>query len=166
MPDVPVLAGPANTVFYASLSIKVLAYPADQEDQADQADGRKKERKMVRLPYFADPANLKVEEVERKQEPAVIPDDIPLDELADSVVRGKRTLTPPQMRLLIELLPYYRPKLTAVATTVLDGRSFGELLDKAIERQQRPKLLPKSQPVEPHPASELAGPFARLRRRV
>jgi len=55
---------------------------------------------------------------------------------------------------------------SAVATTVLDGRSFGELLDKAIERQQRARLLPKSQPVEQHPAEELKGPFARMRRRV
>jgi hypothetical protein len=115
----------------------------------------------MRLPSFANPANLVVEE-DRKQEPVTIPDDLSLDQIADDVVRGKRTLTPPQMRLLIELLPYYRPKLTAVATTVLDGRSFGELLDKAIERQQR-KLLPKSKPVEPHPADEMKGPFAQLR---
>jgi hypothetical protein len=118
----------------------------------------------MRLPSFANPANLVVEE-DRKQEPAPIPDVFSLDQIADDVVRGKRTLTPPQMRLLIELLPYYRPKLTAVATTILDGRSFGELLDKAIERQER-ELFPKSKPVQPHPASELQGNFARLRRRV
>jgi len=106
----------------------------------------------------------------RKQELAVIPDDIPLEEIADSVVRGKRTLTPPQMRLLIELLPYYRPKLTAVATAALDGNSFGELLDRAIARQERAKQPPpliEAQPFPvPHPASELKGPMVRLRRRV
>jgi hypothetical protein len=118
---------------------------------------------MVRLPYFADPANLKVEE-DRKQEPTSVPDDLPLDELAESVVRGKRTLTPPQMRLLIELLPYYKPKLTAVAH--YQG-SFAEALDRAIERNQRREMkLIDTKPVEPHPADELKGPFARLRRRV
>ncbi len=43
----------------------------------------------MRLPYFADPENLKVEE-EPTAEP--IPDDIPLPELAEQVVRGKRKL--------------------------------------------------------------------------
>jgi hypothetical protein len=37
--------------------------------------------------------------------PTAISDDIPLDEIADKVVRGKLKLSPPQMRLLIELLP-------------------------------------------------------------
>ena len=102
--------------------------------------------------------------------PTAIPDDIPLEEIADRVVRGKLKLSPPQMRLLIELLPYYRPKLTAVATAALDGNSFGELLDRAIARQERAKQPPpkmiEGNAVEVHPASELKGPMARLRRRV
>jgi len=106
----------------------------------------------------------------QQRQSSVIPDDIPLLELADSVVRGKMELSPPQMRLLIELLPYHAPKLTAVATAALDGNSFGELLDRAIARQERAKQPPpiieaKAVPV-PHPASELKGPMARLRRRV
>ena len=108
----------------------------------------------------------------QQRQSSVIPDDIPLLELADSVVRGKMELSPPQMRLLIELLPYHAPKLTAVATAALDGNSFGELLDRAIARQERAKQPPpiieaKALPVPvPHPASELKGPMARLRRRV
>jgi hypothetical protein len=91
-----------------------------------------------------------------------IPDDIPLDEIADDVVRGKRTLTPPQMRLLIELLPYHRPKLLAVG--VMGNDSFGAQLDRAIERNQKREMkLIDAKPVEPHPASELKGNFARLR---
>src|SRR5262249_8733939 len=100
--------------------------------------------------------------------PTAIPDDIPLEEIADRVVRGKLKLSPPQMRLLIELLPYYRPKLTAVATAALDGNSFGELLDRAIARQERAKQPPplieaKALPVPTVPASALKRPFARRR---
>src|SRR6516164_8791355 len=69
--------------------------------------------------------------------PTAIPDDISLDEIADRVVRGKLKLTPPQMRLLIELLPYYKPKLTAVAH--FQG-SFYEALEREIERRaNRPR---------------------------
>jgi hypothetical protein len=98
--------------------------------------------------------------------PTAIPDDIPLEDIANGVVRGKLRLTPPQMRLLIELLPYYRPKLTAVAH--YQG-SFAEALEQAIERRANrppPSLLIESKAVEPHPASELKGNFARLRRRA
>ena len=54
-----------------------------------------------------------------------IPDDISITELAEDVVRGKRKRSQPQMRMLIELLPYYAPKLTAVAVGwVAEGRGF------------------------------------------
>jgi hypothetical protein len=82
---------------------------------------------MVRLPYFADPGNLKVED-EEEQRP-MIPDNIPLPEVADRVVRGKLTLSREQLRLLIELLPYHMPKLSAVAHAHFD---FAKELDKAI----------------------------------
>src|SRR5215469_13207898 len=98
--------------------------------------------------------------------PTAIPDDVPLEEIADRVVRGKLKLSPPQMRLLIELLPYYKPKLTAVAH--YQG-SFGEALEKAIERRANrppPSKLIEGRATEVHPDSELKGNFARLRRRV
>jgi hypothetical protein len=66
----------------------------------------------MRLPSFANPRNLVIED-EPELEP--IPDDIPITELAEQVVRGKVKLSRSQMRMLIELLPYYAPKLTAVA---------------------------------------------------
>ena len=87
--------------------------------------------------------------------------------LADRVIRGKLKLSPPQMRLLIELLPYHAPKLMAVG--VMNGDSFAAQLDRAIERNQRREMKlidAKPVPVEPHPASELKGPMARLRRWV
>jgi hypothetical protein len=102
-----------------------------------------------------------------REVPTAIPDDIPLDELAESVVRGKRTLTPPQMRLLIELLPYYKPKLTAIAH--YQG-SFAEALEQAIERRGNrppPSLLIEAKPVpvvEPQSAEVLKKPFSKLRR--
>jgi len=67
------------------------------------------------------------------------------------------------MRLLIELLPYHAPKLTAVAH-VTDG-SFGALLDAASERSSKPlKLIEaKAEPAEQqHDPSELKGPMSQL----
>src|SRR6516165_1639119 len=107
----------------------------------------------MRLPSFANPANLVVPD-EPKAEP--IPDDLSYEQIADEVIRGKRTLTPPQMRLLIEIYPYYKPKLTAVAH--FEG-SFAEALEQAIERRGNrppPSLLIESKAVEVHPAEELA----------
>ena len=62
-------------------------------------------------------------------------------------------------------------RITAVATAALDGNSFGELLDRAIARQERAKQPPKmiegkALPVGPLPADELKAPFPRMRRRV
>jgi hypothetical protein len=46
-----------------------------------------------------------------------------------------------RMRAAIEALPFEAPKLTAIATAELNGNTFAELLDRAIERSQRPKLI-------------------------
>ena len=95
---------------------------------------------------------------ELEEEP-VIPDDIPLMELADKVVRGKIKLTPPQQRMLIEMLPYIAPKLSATAIATMDGKTFAEALDRCIERSKGPPRL--NGPVEELPASELKKPFVR-----
>ena len=113
------------------------------------------------MPPFADPANL----VRREIEVEAIPDHIPLPQVADEVVRGKRTLSRDQMRLLIELLPYHLPKLSATAHVNL---SFASELEKALERAKvrsaQVNLRLVNGPVEQLPASELKGPFQRLRR--
>jgi len=57
----------------------------------------------MRLPSFAYPENLKVQD---DPAPEPIPDDVPLDQLAEQVVRGKVKLGREQLRMLIELLPY------------------------------------------------------------
>ncbi len=45
------------------------------------------------------------------------------------------------MRMLIELLPYLRPKLTAVALGHLTGEDFYNRLERAINRSERARLI-------------------------
>jgi hypothetical protein len=92
----------------------------------------------MRLPYFADPANL-VTPKEPEAEP--IPDNLSIPELAEQVARGKRKVSPHQMRMLIELLPYYSPKLTAIAVGTLNSQDFYARLDRAVERSDRARLI-------------------------
>ena len=114
----------------------------------------------MRLPSFADPANLVVpEEPERE----TIPDDVSIQDLAEQVVRGKVKLTTAQQRMLIELLPFYMPKLTAVAH--FEG-SFAEALERAIEKRANrppPSLLLEAQPAPTVPAAVMKKPFVRRR---
>jgi hypothetical protein len=95
----------------------------------------------------------------KEAELPTIPDDIPLPAIADEVVRGKRTLSRDQMRLLIELLPYHMPKLSATAHL---NFNFAEQLEKelrAIERSKQPVLL--NGPVEELPPTVASKPFVR-----
>jgi hypothetical protein len=73
-------------------------------------------------------------QVNRPEEPEAgpIPDNISLMELAEMVVRGKVKLAPPQMRMLIEMLSYFAPKLSAVGVGYLTNDTFAERLDRAI----------------------------------
>ena len=72
---------------------------------------------------------------------SAIPDDIPLIELADMVVRGKIKLSPPQQRMLIEMLPFVAPKLSAVGVGYISGNDFASRLERCIERSNRAKLI-------------------------
>jgi hypothetical protein len=99
-------------------------------------------------------------------ESGAIPDDIPLQAIADEVVRGKRTLSRDQMRLLIELLPYHLPKLSAVAHAHFDFAGQLEKELRAIERSRQPLPLPPPT-IEHEPAvtaAEMKAPFSRYRR--
>jgi len=82
-------------------------------------------------------------EAEQRQSLGVtdIPDNIPLPELAEQVVRGRVKLTPPQMRMLIELLPFYMPKLSSVAMGFLTANDFASRLERAVERSEKAKLI-------------------------
>ena len=93
----------------------------------------------------------------------IIPDDIPLMELADKVVRGKVTLSPQQQRMLIEMLPYIAPKLSATANVLFDGtKSFADALERCIERSKQPPQL--NGRTEPLPLEEAKRPMSRYRR--
>lgn len=80
-------------------------------------------------------------------ERCAIPDDIPLTELADMVIRGKVKLSSAQMRMLIEMLPFVAPKLSAIGY-VREMDTFAARLDRAIQRsntvRHQPKLIEDS----------------------
>ena len=79
------------------------------------------------------PAEL-IEAHERKLAEQQAIHDMPLMALAEAVVRGKVALSPQQERMLRELLPFYAPKLSAMATTAMNGQDFASLLERAIQR--------------------------------
>ena len=68
-----------------------------------------------------------------------------------------------QARCAIESLPYETPKLSATAIATMDGKSFAEALDRAIERSKLPPMLnaPTTELVD---ATELKKPMSRYRR--
>jgi hypothetical protein len=106
--------------------------------------------------------------VEAQRAEPVIPDDMSYEEIVDGVIRGKLKLSAQQSRFLIEYLPYIKPKLTAIASTILDGASFAALLDGAIERSRSAKQIsaqpsPVPKRIE-HDATEMKGPMAKLER--
>jgi hypothetical protein len=82
-----------------------------------------------------------IEAEQRQQVSELIPDNIPLPELAERVVRGKVKLTPAQQRMLIELLPFHMPKLSAISVGYLNAQDFASRLDRAIDRSDRAKLI-------------------------
>ena len=75
------------------------------------------------------------------QRDETIPDDIPLLELADRVVRGKVRLSQQQMRMLIEMLPFVAPKLSAVGF-VRDADTFASRLDRCLARSDKVRKEP------------------------
>ena len=43
-----------------------------------------------------------------------------------------------RMRAAVECAPYVHPKLTAIATTTLNGKDFASMLERAIQRSRAP----------------------------
>ena len=78
---------------------------------------------------------------EATQDEQSIPSDIPLMELADMVVRGKVKLSPPQQRMLIEMLRFVAPKLSAIGF-VRDADTFAARLEKCIARSDKVRREP------------------------
>ena len=118
----------------------------------------------MKLPYFADPANLVVEEEPREPEP-MLPEGCTAKQALEMELRGEVRLTPSQFRAAKELLPYENPKLTAVATLNVD-QNFAVALEKAILRNQSPYVTRALPAPEQHPASELKGNFPVRRRNL
>ena len=83
----------------------------------------------------------RIEAEQRQAFGQLIPDDLTLFELAEQVVRGKVKLSPPKMRMLIELLPFHAPKLTAVAVGTLNNQDFASRLEQALQRSDGAKLV-------------------------
>jgi hypothetical protein len=117
---------------------------------------------MIKLPYFADPKNLVVDE-ERPERPDDGPEGKSSLELLQTIYRDRTLPLNVRVRCAIEALAFENPKLSATAVTRMDGKSFAEQLERAIERSQKP--LPPPKLIEQHPASELSGPMSRLVRR-
>jgi hypothetical protein len=79
-------------------------------------------------------------EAEQRQARGVtdIPDDVSIQELAE------------QQRMLIELLPFYMPKLSAVGVGYFTHDTFAERLDRAIRASERVMIEAKAIEVEDH----------------
>jgi hypothetical protein len=67
------------------------------------------------------------------------------------------------MRAAIQCLPFENPKLSATAIASMDGATFAQALDRAIERSRSPVPLLNGT-VEQLPESEAKKPFVYRRR--
>ena len=82
-------------------------------------------------------------------------------ELLQLGYRGKIKLTPLQVRCAEAALPCETPKLSATAVATMDGQSFAEALERAVERSQQATLPRLNGPTPELPASELKKSFVR-----
>jgi hypothetical protein len=92
----------------------------------------------MRLPYFAEPANLVTP---KEPEQPTLPKDIDALRLLQMVYRGEVKASPQQMRAAIESLPYENSKLSAISVGYLNASHFASRLDRAIDRSERAKLI-------------------------
>ena len=90
------------------------------------------------------------------------PGEISLD-LLRRIYRSTQQPMSLRMRAAIEALPFEVPKLSATAIATMDGQTFAQALDRAIERSRSPTPLLNG-PVEPLPPSELKKPMQTFRR--
>ena len=70
-------------------------------------------------------------------------EDEPLTSLGylQSIYRDENQSTSMRIRCAVEALPYENPKLSATAITTMNGNTFAEALERAINRSQGPLLL-------------------------
>jgi hypothetical protein len=126
-----------------------------------------KEKQMIKLPYFANPANLEVKEDEPKKVEEGPEGETSL-QLLQNVYRDRKQPLNVRVRCAVESLVHEYPKLSAVAHGSFDGRTYADALEaalRAIERSKQPLPLPAAGKTVEHDGSELKGAFARLERR-
>jgi len=99
-----------------------------------------------------------------QQEEPTPPEGIMALPLLQLAYRGKIKLTPQQARCAIEALPYENPKLSATAIATMDGKSFADALERAINRSRGEAPMLPSPETPQLDASELKKPMARYRR--
>jgi hypothetical protein len=118
---------------------------------------------MVKLPYFANPENLKVEE----------PEDGPEGEtslqLLQAIYKNRKQPLNVRVRCAIEALAHEYPKVSAVQVSHMNGQDFASALERAIRRSKSPLPLPAPKTIEHDPPSvidpaDMKKPFARYRR--
>src|SRR6516162_3914470 len=95
---------------------------------------------MIKLPYFADQANLVVvdDTPETKEGP---PGETSL-QLLQTVYRDRKQPLNVRVRCAVEALAHEYPRVSAVAVTSMSGQSFAEALERAIKRSEQPLPLP------------------------
>ena len=116
---------------------------------------------MLRLPYFADPANLEVVEDEPKKI-----EDGPEGEtslqLLQAVYRDRKQPLRLRISCADKCLKHEYPQISAVGVMSISGQeSFAEALDRCIARSQGPVLFNAAPPELP--AEELKRPFSNYR---
>jgi hypothetical protein len=108
--------------------------------------------------------DLSVRVVEEEQS---LPEGVTARQFLQMVMRGEIDPEPKQMNAAKVLIEYEEPKLSAVAVGHMDGISFAQALERAIERSKQPPpkaaLLP---PPQQHSPEELKKPFAFPRRNL
>jgi hypothetical protein len=115
----------------------------------------------MRLPSFANPANLVVEE----DQPNKIeegPEGETSLQLLQTVYRDRKQPLNVRVRCAVEALAHEYPRVSAVAVARMDGASFAEALDRCIERSKGPVML--NGRVEELPTTVANKPFSTFRR--
>jgi hypothetical protein len=104
-----------------------------------------------------------LDRLEQQKVEAVLPEGVAALQLLQMVYRGQVKLSPQQIRAAVEALPFENPKLSATAVTRMDGKSFHDALERAIERSKQPS--PPPLPLDRPLIADHVGPMARLQRR-
>jgi hypothetical protein len=104
-----------------------------------------------------------LDRMEQQSETVALPKDTTARQFMQMVMRGELEPTPKQFSAAKALIEYEEPKLSAVAVGHMDGTSFAQALERAIERSKQPPP-PAALPAPQHSAEEVKGPFP-LRRR-